>query len=283
MVVSIQKGYKKRNILSRLIAKLKAPIFGKTISDKLKLVVLVSLALFYSVVLHSPMKNIAPMISSIKIRCHMNRSGYSFVVDNINHLYFVVNVFEDDEIEIIKKLDIDGVVIDVGAYIGTHSIPLASIPGVEKVVAIEPEAQNFSALQTNIKTNDLSNKIIAVRMGAFSKNGKMTLFKSEGGSSGNSLVVKPMIILEKQEVEVKRLDDILAELGLNVEKVSFVKVDTEGAEMHVFRGAKKIMKSHPKIVFEALEERKFLEIRKYLGTLGYKKIKEINDRTYLAE
>lgn len=157
------------------------------------------------------------------------------------------------------------------------------MPGIKKVIAIEPEAQNFFALETNIKTNDLERKIIAVRKAAFSKNKKMKLFKTESGSSGNSIVAKPPTILEEQEVETERLDDIVRDLGLDVKDVSFLKIDTEGAEIDVLLGAPKIMKNKPKIVFEALEENRFMRIKNYLETLGYRKIREINERTYLAE
>jgi tRNA G37 N-methylase Trm5 len=65
------------------------------------------------------------------------------------------------------------VFLDIGAHIGLYSIRLAQ--RVSKVIALEPELQNYGSLLRNILVNRLNNKILPLPVAASDKNGRAEL------------------------------------------------------------------------------------------------------------
>jgi hypothetical protein len=67
-----------------------------------------------------------------------------------------------------------------------------------------------------------------------------------------------------------------------IKNVKLIKIDVEGAESDVLRGAKKILKrDHPRIIFEAWDEKNLNKIKKILILFKYQ-IKRIGYEDYLA-
>lgn len=95
-------------------------------------------------------------------------------------------------------------------------------------------------------------------------------------------VAKSLLELELKKdhiVEVKTLDSIAETLG----KISVIKIDCEGSEPHVIRGAAKtIARDHPAIIFEALTPEKRIECESILHAMHYR-ITPIDARNFLAE
>ncbi len=175
----------------------------------------------------------------------------------------------------------EGIVIDIGANGGMHTIPLArALRGDGKVIAIEPEPKNFSVLRKNILLNKLKN-VIPLNLACSDSKGECTFYLDKSGDGGHSLI-KDTPIKKRGEIRVKtdRLDNIIK--ILNLKRVDLIKVDVEGAESEVFRGAKKTLrKFHPKIIFEAWNGEYLDKSRKVLEPIGYK-ISKISDENYLA-
>ena len=147
-----------------------------------------------------------------------------------------------------------------------------------KVIAIEPEKNNFKILKKNIKLNNLNN-VIVINKGCFSKRATLTFYLDGVGTGGHSLVNKS-VGDEKIKIEVDSLDNILKEL--KIKKIDLMKVDVEGAEADVLEGAVKTLnKSHPKIVFEAWNSVHLKRVEKILSKFNYK-IKKIDDINYFA-
>ena len=64
--------------------------------------------------------------------------------------------------------------------------------------------------------------------------------------------------------------------------MGLIKIDVEGAEAEVLKGATKTLKnSHPKIIFEAWDEQYLKKVKKILNKFNYK-IKKIADENYFA-
>ena len=63
--------------------------------------------------------------------------------------------------------------------------------------------------------------------------------------------------------------------------MDLIKVDVEGAEAEVLKGATKALKSHPKIIFEAWNENYLEKVKKVLRPFNYK-IKKTAKDNYLA-
>ena len=172
----------------------------------------------------------------------------------------------------------NGVFIDVGANIGKYTIKIGnSLKMNGRVISFEPENDNFEMLKKNAKLNNLKNTTL-INKALSDKKGKLKLYLAKGNLGHHSLVEK---VGEKyEEVEVDTLDNILKELKIS--KVDLIKIDVEGAENLVLKGALKTLEnSHPKIVFEAWDKNHLDKIKEVLEPLNYK-IKQINKVDYFA-
>jgi len=171
-----------------------------------------------------------------------------------------------------------GVFVDVGANMGKHTVVLSKqLNKNGKVIAIEPEPNNFKILEKNIKLNKLKN-VIPLNLACYDSNGFLDLYlDAEGAGTGHSLAEK---VGPKISVKIRTLDNILKEL--KIKKVDIIKIDVEGAEPNVLKGATKILKKdHPKIIFEALDNKGLNKTKKVLSEFGYK-IEEIDSTNYFA-
>jgi len=155
------------------------------------------------------------------------------------------------------KLIKDEVFIDCGAYIGdTIDEFLKRMPAEYKqIVAFEPDSENFTKLKEKHGSNP---KITLINAGAYDKDGEV-LFKEQGGCSRITEGEQNDLV----RVQVKTIDN------LNLEDVSFIKMDIEGAELNALKGAEKtILKNKPKLaicLYHSDED--MLNIAEYINSL----------------
>lgn len=124
--------------------------------------------------------------------------------------------------------------VDVGANVGYYSLMAASLVGsTGRVLAFEPSTYAFGRLQETINRNNLA-QVQAIHAGLSDTNGESRLFVSAGKGNHTPSMV-PNAGGSPVPVPVRRLDDYLAEHG--VEHVDFMKIDVEGFEPNVLRGA----------------------------------------------
>lgn len=82
---------------------------------------------------------------------------------------FIINPKFEEYVWCHLKPAKNDVFIDIGAHIGKYTLPIAKIVGVQgKVIAIEPDPDNFEALLEGIKMNKLTN-IVALNVAAYDK------------------------------------------------------------------------------------------------------------------
>lgn len=150
----------------------------------------------------------------------------------------------------VKKYDY---VVDVGANIGYYTTLLAKLVGEEgRVFAFEPETNNYNLLLKNINTNDFNN-VYTHNSAVGRKSGKLKLYKSREElcgrySNGMHRVYPSMFCVDEAiEVDVVTLDE-----GIWADhKISFVKIDAEGAELDILYGMKKILEQdHVSMILE---------------------------------
>lgn len=166
--------------------------------------------------------------------------------------------FENMEIKFVKRLlRRDMTVVDVGAHHGIYTLLASKSVGWHgRVVAIEPSPRECARLEKHLKLNRCSN-VELMPCAAGEDPGDADLHVIEGFNDWyNSL--RPPITAELAKtvrVPVRRLDDILSELGIS--KVDFMKLDVEGAELSVLYGALKLLKgnSRPAMLVEVQDVR----------------------------
>jgi FkbM family methyltransferase len=161
-------------------------------------------------------------------------------------------------------------VIDVGGNHGLYTFHLSRIVGpAGRVHTFEPLPPNLGILSHTIKRHRLGN--VTVHAQACGKESETATF----GVPMRQGV--PMLWIAKQgedgmtfPCEIVKLDEAI------FEKVSFLKIDVEGAELFVLQGARRILReSRPVILFEALDQTQEYgypqqEVFDFLSNLGYR-------------
>jgi FkbM family methyltransferase len=176
----------------------------------------------------------------ILLEFNVPKYDYKFYYRVIGQDFSVMTCHEDQILDrfIPKQSD---VVIDVGAHLGRHTIIASKRVGqTGKIVAIEAHLENFKMLNRNIKLNRLTN-VIPLNYAVYSNQTKLKLYMPDEESSHHSTMLERVGETRKKFVEVNAntLDNLLQQNG--VEEVNWIKIDDEGAEFEVLKGATKIL------------------------------------------
>lgn len=127
-----------------------------------------------------------------------------------------------------------GLVLDVGANIGWHTLHAASHANVDKVVAFEPDAFNAWLLDRNVSING-TDKVITIGSAVGHTAGTAKLSRYKGSNNGrHSLAIDHG--LSSRTVPVTTLDGAIDHLQLAGRPVLLVKIDVEGYEPAVIQG-----------------------------------------------
>jgi FkbM family methyltransferase len=176
------------------------------------------------------------------------------------------------------KLAEGDIVFDCGAYCGASSYAFSQRIGKSgKVLAFEPDPQNFNALQSNLKRHQLDN-VVAIPMGIWSSCGEFE-FEAEGslGSALTSVMDRKSSVCKVNCITLEE-----AARRYSIERLDFIKLDIEGAEVEALRAAKSLLESlNPKLMIEPHVVQGSLNLPELLGVLqqfGYK-IKVIDQDT----
>ncbi len=147
------------------------------------------------------------------------------------------------------------VVLDVGAWVGDFTIPAAKRAGRGgKVIAVEPHPGNLSFLKYNLEHNVKLENVKVIEKALWRRKGRMKLFLGQGfSSSEHSLRAGEGEQLSEAStyvwVETETLDGLVSRLGL--ERVDFLKMDVEGAELDVLSRGKRTLEITRKVAVAA--------------------------------
>jgi FkbM family methyltransferase len=134
-----------------------------------------------------------------------------------------------------RELAMGEVMLDVGANIGTTSIPRVILGDVRCVYAAEPEPANYACLVENVVGNRLQGFVMPDRVAIGAADGEATM--RVRGQIGTHHLVPGAAGSADIVVPVRTLDSWIAALGIEPASIAFVKVDTQGWESNVLRGA----------------------------------------------
>lgn len=159
-----------------------------------------------------------------------------------------------------------GVAVDVGAHFGLYTAPLSRLAA--QVHAFEPGAEMARLLRRSVSANVAVHEIaLSDRAGS----GVLHVPRVEGrtglGYARLDQAAAGGAAHQQRPVAVTTLDAALAG------PVDFIKIDVEGAEMAVLRGARRIIADHrPSFLIEAEEQHSpgaTRELFGFFGALGY--------------
>lgn len=174
------------------------------------------------------------------------------LIENIAFEIFADGIYEKATSDmIIEKLPPDGVMLDIGANIGSIAMPVACARPDVRIICAEASHNVFTCLQKNISANKLENCVL-INSAISEKDGQEVVFFNQ-----DDLFGKGSMAYSKggssEKVKTISIDTLLNEL--KIPEVNFIKIDIEGYEYFAFKGAEKILQQNnaPDILFEFLD------------------------------
>jgi FkbM family methyltransferase len=145
------------------------------------------------------------------------------------------------------------VFVDVGANVGWYTLLASTIVGRQgRIHAFEPRAETGDYFEKTVILNRLQKQVTVHRYGLSETEGRALLVWEKGTDNpGHSFVAEqvPSPGMESQSIALRPLDE------LALQRLDFMKVDVEGAEMRVFRGARATLeRCRPVILSELFPE-----------------------------
>lgn len=164
--------------------------------------------------------------------------------------------------------------LDIGAHIGLFSVVAARLVGKSgKVISFEPTPFTRRVLDQVVRLNRCSEIVEISGDAVSSTDGTTTFFDTGDTISVMNSLVKTEFSKEGIQVATRTVDSIVREKGL---VVSSMKIDVEGAELELLRGAVETLRSmrpsmrlslHPRFISNT--EAAMQEIWTILETNGY--------------
>jgi FkbM family methyltransferase len=156
-------------------------------------------------------------------------------------------------------------VIDAGASVGIFAAQQASRGA--RVFAFEPNPHSFVRLKYMIEANGLECRVEALPLALGSATGTAILRVPRSQLAGSTMGFAPIRAIAYYEVDVVTLDDVCARLG--APQIDLLKIDVEGAEVDLLRGADNALRSVHRIALEYHSYALFAEARQILETAGF--------------
>ncbi|MBQ7477162.1 MAG: FkbM family methyltransferase [Selenomonadaceae bacterium] len=159
--------------------------------------------------------------------------------------------------DLVKKFyDVDdssGLFLDLGANIGTTGIYFTKkfAPNL-KLLAFEPDPENFKLLRVNLILNDADENSVVENFGLGEVESEMELYHvidNPGGSGVYSNLFAGQEDSPAETVKIISLDKYFAEKNLSAKDVKYIWIDTEGFEAQVLFGMKNILAENPAPIF----------------------------------
>ena len=187
---------------------------------------------------------------SVDDRTYCLRKG-----DNSANIITTKKYYEPHITSIFKSLVMPGdCVIDLGANIGYHTIELSKLVGDSgKVIAAEPLKEVYLHLCTNLFLNYCFNVEVYNKVCTDVGDSFFVMEEIEWGNSGNCRIKKQKDQIDEIAVPSFALDD------LDCSKVSLVKMDVQGSEENVLKGANKLLTEVRPFFVVEIEEHHLME------------------------
>jgi FkbM family methyltransferase len=164
--------------------------------------------------------------------------------------------------------------LDVGANIGLYTLHAVQL-GVPEVHAFEPDPRNYAQLMGNLYLNKFTDVVRAHQFGLSDQSAIVEFDMSPDTKTGNTkIATAPSPISRK--LTVKPLDEVLSCAG----KAIVLKIDVEGHELSVLKGAAQLLANNDCFLQVEVQPEDAATVSKNLEALGYKQIHRIQNDYY---
>ena len=183
--------------------------------------------------------------------------------------------FEDNELNILKEKYIreGSIICDCGAYVGNHTVFFAKICKAHHIYAFEPVSESYRILEENIRINELTDAVTAFNSALGKAEGRAEILIRKADNTGAARAIPS----DRGDIRVMRLDDAVPKEV----KVDFVKIDVEGSEYDLLKGAARILnKCRPLIFIEVFPENRD-KVFSLLHDYGYYMCESLGNDNFL--
>lgn len=164
---------------------------------------------------------------------------------------------EEILLNFIDYLPTNGVIYDIGANIGNHTIFFSKYLKPKMIISFEPSSENFSLLEKNVKDNNLENVILYnVAVGLNNQKGTLKFNKTNTGAS-------KIIENVAGNVDIVKIDD------LEIELPNFIKIDVEGFEYNVLQGVEKCLEASSPTIWLEIHHENYTLVDNFLSKYDY--------------
>lgn len=214
---------------------------------------------------------------------HVKEFQGTFLVDRRSHVFARVasDGFYEPELAAAcaAHLDANRDAIDVGANVGFYTNLMARRLSARRVLAIEPTANALAKLKSNLERNGTAGNTIVFEGIASERECVRRLNTVVGKEEYSSIgtLAHPSIRNERYEtrdVQSTTIDALVRRYALDP---GFIKIDVEGAEYEVLRGAEATLKTHRPVVLSELSASLLkhngtsaAQVVEYMQGLGYR-------------
>ena len=136
------------------------------------------------------------------------------------------------------------IVFEVGANIGAHTINLSKLVKNGFVFAFEPQRMVFQSLCANLALNSISN-VYAFQEAVSNENGTIIIPEYDFSKNNNFGGINIENAKKGTPVHMQKLDNFVNK----IDRLKLLKIDVEGMEIGVLKGAKELVKKFKPIIY----------------------------------
>ncbi|MCR1163665.1 FkbM family methyltransferase [Paenarthrobacter sp. UW852] len=160
-------------------------------------------------------------------------------------------------------------VLDIGANCGNHTLYLSCVAGVD-VHAFEPDGELCDVIRSSALLNGVDDLVTVHEVGVGDAGGFARLVQTSENNRGAQRLER--VSSEDGETTIIRLDDLEFSKPVRV-----IKIDVEGMEMEVLKGAKNLVERYrPDIYLECQTRQDFERIHRWLTKFDYRYLSTFN-------
>lgn len=207
--------------------------------------------------------NIDGMAETDRIYHVICKTRSFYEIDLLEYMYDIREYFYRDH----------SIAIDVGANIGNHSIYFRDFL-VDHVIAFEPNTDVVPILRQNLKQNIDHYDLYTHALGETAGKGNIYLPKNMPDNIGSAkIAITQENNGSKNPIDIATLDTTMEQwqqTSNNKHSISLLKIDVEGMELAVLKGAEQTITRHkPHLFLEAVTTAEFNLLEDFLKDSGY--------------
>ncbi len=174
---------------------------------------------------------------------------YKLDVSNVVDHYLYYGNKDATYQEVLDTIKQAGVILDIGANIGSTALFFASINPTATIIGFEPHPNTYLKAKENLSLNDAKN-ITLLNKGLGETKTVLKLYEVNTNNPGMNRIMAGTEENNNpfKEIEIDTLDDVMQQN--NITKVDYIKLDVEGYEYAVLAGGIKTLQSKPVMFIE---------------------------------